>query len=121
MRIIHKSVLSVVAVASLVLAGSLSAEVLPERKGRAEVMYPVKVAVSPALRDIPIPPAKPIANREVPNKTTSVRKEVPGTSEKIQTPPGVANTPAPLAGWPGGGSAENQAIIETNASPKRKP
>lgn len=111
MRITQKSLLSVMAIASLVLAGTLSAEVLPERNGRAEALYPVKVDVSPALRSIPIPAAKPVANREVPNKTTSIRKEVPGTSEKVQTMPGVPNTPDPLAGWPGLGSDENQAII----------
>ncbi|MDX9734408.1 MAG: carboxypeptidase regulatory-like domain-containing protein [Thermoanaerobaculia bacterium] len=112
MRISQKSLLAVVTVASVLLAGALSAEMLPEkRSGRAEVMYPVKVDVSPALRSIPIPPAKPVENREVPNKTTSMRKEVLGTSERIQTTPGVPNTPDPLAGWPGLGSDENQTII----------
>lgn len=111
MRINQKSLLSVMAVASLVLAGTLSAEMLPERNGRAQALYPVKVDVSPALRDIPIPAAKTVANREVPNKTTSIRPEVPGISANIQREPGVPNTPDPLAGWPGLGSDENQAII----------
>ncbi len=117
MRINQKSLLSLMAVASVLLAGTLSAEVLPERNGRAEVLYPVKVGVSPVLRSIPIPPAKPVASREMPNKTTSVRPQVPGTSANIQTTPGVPNTPDPLAGWPGLGSDENQAILGTRMMP----
>ncbi len=105
----RKSILSVMAAASLVLAGTLSAEMLPQNK-RAQVMYPVKIDVSPALRDIPARAPKPFAAREVPNKTTSERPAVPGTSANIQGTPGVPNTPDPLAGWPGLNSDDNNAI-----------
>ncbi|HPA52978.1 MAG TPA: carboxypeptidase regulatory-like domain-containing protein, partial [Thermoanaerobaculia bacterium] len=106
-----KRVLSAIAVAGLVMTGTLSAEMLPETKGRAQVLRPVKMDVSPALRDIPVPPLKPFDAREIPNKTTPQRPATPGTSEKIQTTPGLPNTPDPLAGWVGLGSDDNQAII----------
>jgi hypothetical protein len=98
------------ATASLVLAGSLSAEMLPQNR-RAQVLYPTKMVVSRPLRDIPIPAAKIADAREVPNKTTSVRPAVPGISANIQGTPGVPNTPDPLAGWQGLTSANDVAIL----------
>ncbi|MRR13324.1 hypothetical protein EG835_12920, partial [bacterium] len=106
-----KKLLSVTAVASLVLAGSLSAEMLPRNTGRPQVLYPAKVDVSPPLRNIPIPAAKPFAAREIPNRTTSVRPDVSGISANIQGTPGLPHTPDPLAGWVGLGSDDDQAII----------
>ena len=109
-----KRVLSAIAVAGLVMTGTLSAEMLPETKGRAQLLRPVKMDVLPALRDVPVPPAKPFDAREVPNKTTPLRPSKPGTSERIQTTPGVPNTPDPLAGWVGLGSDDNAAILGGN-------
>ncbi|MRR11356.1 hypothetical protein EG835_02470, partial [bacterium] len=106
----RKSLLSVMAAASLVLAGTLSAEMLPQNK-RAQVMYPFKVDVSRPLREIPVPAPKPFDAREVQNRTTSVRPAVPGTSANIQTTPGVPNTPDPLAGWAGLNSDNNNTIL----------
>ncbi len=105
-----KSVLSVMAVTSLALAMPLFAEILPENS-RAKVIYPVKVDSSPALRSIPIPPAKPFAAREIPNRADIARPSVPGTSTNVQNVPGVPNTPDPLGGWAGLNSDTNNTVV----------
>ncbi len=112
----RKSLLSVMATAGLVLAGTLSAEMLPQNK-RAQVLYPTKMVVSRPLRDIPPPVVKATAAHEVANKTTPLRPAEPGTSANIQTTPGVPNTPDPLAGWQGLKSSDNETILGTGLMP----
>ncbi len=70
-----KKLLSVTAVAGLVLAGSLSAEMLPQNK-RAQVLYPTKMVVSRPLRDIPPPVVKATAAHEVANLALYLASDV---------------------------------------------